>query len=232
MKLFGKPRDELRAEPGPLVSAYLSTGVSALDAALGGGFKRGSVTLVQAEGAATGGDFRKLTSSATRTMLSEGSGALVVPTLDETPRQVYDALLAGEERVMPPDRLRIIDYFSERLGEPWLLPLAPTVGRSQALRRMVDAEKHLSGKPRRPFLELMALDTNEKAWATGGAAQAFAHGVERSRQIGNTTLVWIREDSSMLSAARSIADFQLILSRDLNGTSIRGVKPTFPPIVL
>lgn len=232
MKLFGKSREEGRVESQPLAFTYLPTGVPTLDAALGGGFRRGSVTLVRGAGAATGGDFRRLTKIATLSMLAQGRGALIVPTSDESPRQVYDALVATAESAMSWERLRILDYFSDRSAESWLVPLSPAIGRSHAVRTMVVAEKALSGSPRQPFLELTSIDTDEKVMGKEAAARGLVHGTARAREVGNTMILWIRGDSSILTSVQKLVDFELVLLRASSGLFVEGVRPTFAAVAI
>lgn len=232
MKLFGRPKADASAVSIPLASTFLSTGWPALDAALGGGFRRGSVTLVRGEGAATGGDFRRLTKTATLSILREGCGALIVPTSDESPRQVYDALVATTEDTLTRERLRILDYFSHRTAEPWLVPMSSAIGRSRSMRNMVAAEKALSGSPRQPFLELASVDTDEKIIGKEATAQALAHGTTRAREVGNTLILWIRGESSILASVQKLVDFELVLRRGSLGLFVEGVRPAFAAVAI
>jgi hypothetical protein len=165
-------------------------------------------------------------------MLAGGAGALIVPTLDETPEQVYEVIKDEMDSLTLNDRLRVLDFLSERPVAPWHLPMAPTLGREHAVRAMVTAEKALSGSPRRPFLELSTFDAFEKTAGFEAALRMFAQGAGRARQVGNTMIVWIRGDSAALSAVQKLADHEVSLARNQLDITVRGVRPNFASITL
>jgi hypothetical protein len=235
MRLFGRSDPAVPASSAASEPSSYRTEIPPVDAALGGGLRRGAVTLIRSEGSASGRDFRRLTGPARVAALHHGLGALIVPTLDETPREVMEFLVtsAGSSTIMA--KVRVLDYMSDRSTDPWLVPMGRRVGRDAAIKSMkamVAAEIAVRGKPPRPTLELSAVDTMEHVTSPEVAARMMAHGLPRSRGVGNLAVTWIRGDSRILGDVQRFADVELVLRRGIEGLSIRGARPTFGPVSL
>ena len=232
MRIFGRSGTSPPVLPHGSVPESISTGFRSADVAMQGGYRFGTVTLVRSDRSVTGQDFRRLVRAPTVSALRQGMGALIMPAVDESPNEVFESLLNWVPAPTVLARVRVLDYVSDRSNEPWRVLLGRGVGRSRALRSMVDAERAVSGTPRRPFLEISAADTLEGSNDHEVAARMLAHGLTRARKVGNLGLVWIRDGSPTLSSVQNLVDSELVLQRDNAGVSVTGVRPVWESIAL
>ena len=230
MKLFRNPAKPPEAVLQPLASRFLPTGIPQLDSALGGGFLRGSLTLVVARRGSTGADFRALVTPPTRAALREGTGALLTPSEDETAWNVFDHLRAQIPEAVINARARVVDYTADFSFGPWHAAISRSIGRDQSLRRMVDCEKAVAGDPPRPFLEQGSFGRFATLGGRDLAARMYAAGVPRSLQAGNTSIQWIPESELGAFPRGSYTWSELVIERGPTGRFVRGSTPTFGPI--
>lgn len=215
-------------EPIPESPGYFSSGIRDLDVLLGGGYRVGSVIGIEADPTVYAEDFLLLELPPILNFLSVGRGALLVPPAGLPPARIRERVIRHVPEQVFDERTRVVDYSAHQSIEPWIVPMA-RLGRIEAMRAMVTAEKAVRGPGNDPFLEASALDTLENMVGAEAAIRMMTHGLRRSKEVGNIAMVMIRSGSWAGSAVSGMADDYLVLSRAAGAVTVRGIRPTLPP---
>jgi KaiC/GvpD/RAD55 family RecA-like ATPase len=226
MPLFGRAKTDPPLAPPPPEVGFLSTGAPGLDQALGGGYRLGTVALLESSDIASRRDFRALTIAAMVEALRSGRGVLVVPVLEEPAREVVDTLAQSVDRRILDARLRVLDHLSAVSEAPWHVAVAGR-RRDEVMRARILAEKATAGTPARPILEVNSMETMENLASFETAGRRFAYEFSRAKGGGHTMLVSIRASSPELGVMRQMSDLLLQLESRAGRLSVRGLRPEF-----
>jgi hypothetical protein len=230
--LFGKKKvaaevpPPIRRDPIPESPGYFSSGISDLDALLGGGYRPGRVVAVVGDDTVRGEDFFLLGLPPLLNFLALDRGAIAVPPAGVPADQVRARAIQFLSSSTFDARARVIDYTAVQASGTWMVPMG-RYGRDEAMHAMVAAERTVAGNPRSPFVELMALDTMEGIVGAETAVRMFFNGIQRTKAIGNLGLVWARSTSVARDAITGMADDYFALTREGEGVVVRGIRPAF-----
>lgn len=221
-----------RRDPPPAAAAtpYLSTGVPALDAVLGGGLAPARLTVVRSAGGAGTRDFRAWAMPALRAALASGYGALLTVAADEDAATLWAETARRARDLDVEGRVRVVDYSADVAAGPWHVPLHPQLSPRVAVPRMTHAEQAARGPNGGPVLEVWCFDALEPLVGAAGAARLVQSAAGRLREIGHWALLWAPREGAVLNAARAAGPVELVLTRDGGGLSMSGVRPPFPAI--
>lgn len=210
----------------PDAPGFWSSGIRDLDELLGGGYRPGSVFAIEGDETVAPGEFFDLTLPTLLNFLEHRRGAIVVPPAGVPARAVRDRALRYVPGRTFDAKVRVFDYTSVESGLRWLVPMA-RLGRVEAMRAVVRAEKEVSGNPRAPYVECSAVDTLETVTNAEVAGRMLLNGILRAKEVGNLGFVWMRSGSANREAVRGMADGYLVLTRDERGVTVQGIRPAW-----
>jgi hypothetical protein len=213
-----------QALPGP--DGGFSTGIPELDTRLGGGYRYGSLHVVEADNTAGPEDFWILVLPVVLDAVAHGRGALIAPPPSLPAERTYERLVAWVPADFVRRRIRIVDYAAAQPLGPWHLPMA-RFGRVEAVRAMIRAERDVAGTPARPFFTATALDSLVQSLGGEAAARVLPSGYARLRSGPNAELVWSRSGPAIARDVAAMADTYLVFSRSNGRAVLRGIRPAF-----
>jgi len=207
---------------------FFSSGIPDLDGILGGGYRPGCVFAIEGDASTRSEDFFLISLPSVLSFLAHGRGALVVPPSGVAAAWIRNRAVRYVSEENFDTRVRVPDYTAIDLSAPWLVPMA-RFGRSEAMRAMISAERAVSGNPRGPYIELLAVDALESSVGPEVTAKMLTYGFTRTKEFGNLAIAWLRSSSAARDVVVGTADGHLALSRDSRGTTVRGIKPELAP---
>ena len=216
-------------EPVSDAEGQFSSGVPDLDRLLGGGYRRGSFVLVDADASVLPTDHTLLFAPTMLNFLHRSRGILAVLPARDSPHAFRSRMLAWVSRRLFDSRVRVVDYIGEDEEAPYVVSLKKSVGRTQAMQRMVHAESAVRGARGRPFLEFNALEVLETVVGSEKAARMYLFGMKRTREVGNLGVALLRPGLGCADAVRSFVDYELLASRTDLGLVLTGRRPAFGP---
>jgi len=203
---------------------YYSTGIPDFDKLLGGGFKRGSFNAFEVDVNVGIDDYYMLLTPTFLNFLSQGRGIIAVLAAGESPEKLRDTLV----RHVPPNqfdtRVRIPDYTASETEDPYILPMS-RLGRDEAVRAMVTAEKAVSGPDRKPFIEYTAFDTFESLMGDQVAIRLYFQGVSRTKHVGNLGIGVLKPGLLVSSEILNMMDTYFRIINVDNAPCIYGIRP-------
>ncbi len=216
-----------------------STGIPDFDRLLGGGFPRGSMTLVGWDETVGTEDLDLLLFPTILNMLHHSRGMIAVLPSRDSPHQFRARLTRYVTRRRFDSRVRVVDYVGEDEGHSYVVTIpsramtendrpATEKERKVAMAKMEAAEKAAAGGRKNPILELYSLDVMETLMGPDQAARMFFHGAKRSRHMGNLLLALMGPGLATAVGAQKMADLEIRLHRDEVGLIVHGVRPSFP----
>jgi hypothetical protein len=215
-----------------------SSGIADFDQLIGGGYRRGSVSLVSWDETVGTEDLDLLLLPTILNMLHHSRGLIAVLPARDSPHNFRERLTRYVTRRRFDSRVRVVDYAGEDEGLSYVVSITSSAlgsmeeqsesEKKAAMAKMVEAEKAAAGNRNRPFLELYSLDVMETLMGPEKAATMFFHGAKRSRQVGNLLIVLLGPGLGSAVAARKLADNEFQLHHNDVGLVVRGVRPQFP----
>jgi len=220
-----------------------STGVADFDRLLGGGYQRGSMTLISMDETVGREDLDLLLFPTFLNMLYQSRGIIAILPSRDSPHDFRARLTRFVTRRRFDSRVRVIDYIGEDEGPPYVVNLhSPredaTPGsttpkeRKAAIAKMVEAERAVQGNRKKTFLEVTAFEVFETLLGVEKALQMFFYGVKRTRHVGNLGIGLLGPGLACAAGVRRLADTEFALHRDEVGLIIRGVRPSFSSYVV
>lgn len=219
------PPEPWRAISPP--SGWLSTGIDALDAALGGGYRQGTVIGIEVTPSAGPIELSAVVVPAIANFLALGGGAIVMQPWGSRAGLWHDALVRHLPKALVDGRFRSLNYSSTETAGPWEVPMA-RLGRVDGMREMVRAESAARG-PDKPgkLLEVNSTDTLEAVVGTDVAVRIFGHGLARARDVGNVELMVAMPGSKIGTRMLGLSDLHLRVVLTPAGLQVDGVRPQF-----
>jgi hypothetical protein len=229
--------------PAPDPEGQYSTGIPDFDRLLGGGFQRGSMTLIALDETVGTEDVDLLLFPTFLNFLYQSRGIVGVLPSRDSPHQFRSRLTRFVTRRRFDSRVRLCDYVGEDEGAPYVVNLnskdptpwdvkSTAKGRERALAKVVAAERAVRGTRNKPFLELTAFEVFDTLMGGERATRLFYYGVKRTRQMGNLGIGLLGPGLGCAAGVRRMADTEFALHRDEVGLMIRGVRPAFPNCVV
>jgi|HubBroStandDraft_2_1064218.scaffolds.fasta_scaffold99052_2 hypothetical protein len=224
--------------PIPDTEERFSSGVPDFDRLLGGGFRRGSHALIEVDETVEPDDRSLLFTPLYLNFLFQSRGILAVLPSRETPHGFRADLTRWVSRRRFDTRVRIVVYVSEDTEVPYVVDLSKSGGnvtaaekkktRTEAMAKMVVAEKAVQGVRKKPFVETNAFEIAEMLFGADVATRMSFHGIKRARIVGNLVLGFLRPGLGCADAVRGNADVVIGLHRSELGLVVRGIRPAFP----
>jgi hypothetical protein len=225
--------------PIPDPEGYFSTGIPDLDRLLGGGFKRGSLALLEMDETVGQEDLDLLLFPTILNLLHQSRGVIAVLPSADSPRAFRTRLLRYVTRRRFDSRVRVVDYVGEDEGAAYVVNVkglridakhrgAPGPKEiASDFAKMEAAEKAAQGRRKKAFLELNAFEVIDTLAGGEAASRMFYYGVKRARNVGNLVIGLLGPGVQCAAVVRRMADIKLALHRDETGLIIRGVRPSF-----
>jgi hypothetical protein len=231
--------------PLPDTTERFSSGIPDFDRLLGGGYRRGAMTLFEVDGSVEPADRALLMSPTFLNFLYQSRGVLAVLPVRESPHEFRARLTQWVSRRRFDTRVRIVDYIGEDDEWPYVVTLkestrqvpahgpaprtpAAKKARTDGMAKMVRAEVAVRGARTKPYVEAVAFEICDMLFGADTASRMFFHGIKRSRAVGNLALGILRPGVGCADAVRSMADAIVGLGRTELGVTVRGIRPAFP----
>lgn len=222
LKDVEKPRP---FKPLPETPTHFSTGIVELDEALGGGFPRGSVVLLEVEDNVPRGGVSSILNPVRLNFINNGNGVFSVPSAGLSAAYVKEGLEPYAEKQFFKRNVRIVE-FGEESQEPCIIALR---GRSI----MDDYEKfweHIStfkAEAGRPVLGTIGYDTLEYTYPDDAAIliQMMVETAKRIRVSGDLRINIVRPAMKITPHARYISDIHFKLVEVDGSLCLYGLKP-------
>jgi len=214
-----------------------SSGIPDFDRLLGGGYRRGSFSLVSVDESVLREDIDLLLFPTYLNMLYQSRGIVAVLPSNDSPHDFRARLTRFVTRRRFDSRVRVMDYVGEDSDAPYVVSFyhqdgrdpnkSGPIERKKAMAKAQAGESAAKGTGNRPFLELVALEIFETLMGAEAAAKTYFHGVKRTREVGNLGLGILGPGLGCAASMRRMADVEFALHRDEVGLSVRGVHPAF-----
>ncbi len=231
--------------PSPDSENRFSSGIPDFDRLLGGGFKRGSLALFVTDETVELEDLDLVMFPTYLNSLYQSRGIVAVLPARDSPHDFRARLTRYVTRRRFDTRVRIFDYMGEDQGLSYvasmhdpdsdqdiLHPRRDPKARKTAIAKAVAAEKTAQGGRGRPFVESVAFEVFDTLLGSENAAKTFIHGIKRTRQMGNLGLGILGPGLGCAAAVRRMVDTEFSLRRDEVGLILRGVRPSFPSVLV
>ncbi len=206
---------------------FYSTGIPDFDKLLGGGFRRGSFNAFEVDVNVGIDDYYMLFTPTFLNFLSQGRGIIAVLAAGDSPQKLRETLVRHVPANQFDTRVRIPDYTANETEEPYILPMA-RLGRDEATRAMVTAEKSVAGPDRKPFVEYMAFDTFESLMGDQVAIRMYFQGVSRTKHVGNLGIGLLKPGLLVSSEILNMMDTYFRIINIDNAPCIYGIRPRTP----
>lgn len=230
--------------PTPDPEGRFSTGIPDFDRLLEGGFKRGSLALLEMDETVGQEDLDLLLFPTILNFLHHSRGMIAVLPSADSPRAFRSRMQRFVTRRRFDNRVRVVDYVGENDGPTYVVSLQAMRGipkRRTAdarkeivadIARMSAAEKAAQGVRKKSYLELSAIEVADTLAGGEAASRMFFNGVKRARSVGNLVIGLLAPGVQCAAVVRRMADTKFALHRDEVGLIIRGVRPTFSSYVV
>lgn len=232
-------------KPIPDTEDRFSSGIPDFDRLLGGGFKRGSLALFVTDETVELEDLDLLTFPTYLNSLYQSRGIVAVLPARDSPHEFRTRLTRFVTRRRFDTRVRVFDYVGEDEGLSYvanmkgsnadsdsLRPRPDPKARKRAMEMAVATEKTAQGGRGRPFVESVAFEVFDTLMGSENAAKLFFQGIKRTRQLGNLGIGFLGPGLGCAAAVRRMVDTEFSLRRDDVGLILRGVRPSFPSVVV
>ncbi len=216
-----------------------STGIPDFDRLLGGGWKRGSMALLQLDETVGPDDLDLLLFPTFLNFLYQSRGIIAVLPSRDSPNAFRERLTRHTTRKRFDSRVRVVDYAGEDEGPRYVVSLRSMRARpgpprkSDRLRRtdfqlMEAAERAAQGGRKRSFLEVMSFEVLDTLVGSEDALKMFFYGIKRARHVRNLVLGILRPGLGSAPGIHGMADAECAVYRNEVGLVVRGVRPRFP----
>jgi hypothetical protein len=231
--------------PIPDPEGRFSSGIPDFDRLLGGGFKRGSLSLFVTDETVGLEDLDLITFPTILNALYQSRGMVAVLPARDSPHDFRARLTRYVTRRRFDTRVRIFDYAGEDQGLSYvasmrdpdsdldiLHPRRDPRSKKRAIAKAVAAEKAAQGGRGRPFVETVAFEVFDTLMGSENAVKLLFHGIKRTRQMGNLGIGFLGPGLGCAAAVRRMVDTEFNLHRDDVGLIVRGIRPSFPSFVV
>jgi hypothetical protein len=237
MRSAGKAaNDDAGWAPRDDPEGLFSSGIADFDKLLGGGFRRGSLALFSMDETVGLEELDLLLFPTYLNFLYQSRGILAVLPSRDSPHEFRARLTRYATRRRFDSRVRVIDYIGEDHGLSYVVNLATAeaepLPRKAKVSKVIQAEKVVQGGRKRPFLELHAFEVFDTLMGSEKALKMFYYGVKRARAMGNLVAGLLGPGVGSAAGVRRMADAEFSLHRDEVGLVVRGVRPSFPTVVV
>ncbi len=241
MRNSGSPAKTTATEwqPIPDPEGQYSSGIADFDRLLGGGFKQGSMALFGLDATVGLDDLDLLLFPTFLNFLYHSRGILSILPSRDSPHEFRSRLTRYVTRRRFDTRVRICDYVGEDEKAPYVVDIKTEYGekpdprrRKQAVARVEEAEKAVRGNRGKTFLEFCAFEVFDTLLGGEKATEAFFYGVKRARQRKNLVIGLLGPGLACAAGVRRMADTEFELRRDDVGLIVRGIRPSFPGLVV
>jgi hypothetical protein len=216
-----------------------STGIADFDRLLDGGWKRGSMALLQLDESIGPEDIDLLLFPTFLNFLYQSRGIIAVLPARDSPNSFRDRLTQYMTRKRFDSRVRIIEYAGEDEGPRHVVNLQGmrpgparnrTTDRIRAadFKRMEAAERAAQGGRKRSFLEVMSFEVIDTLVGSEQALKMFFYGIKRARHVRNLVIGILRPGLGSAPGIHGMADTEFAVYRNEVGLVVRGVRPKFP----
>ncbi|RJS84836.1 hypothetical protein CW706_02945 [Candidatus Bathyarchaeota archaeon] len=222
LKEIGKPRP---FKPLPDTPTHFSTGIIELDEALGGGYPRGSIVLLEVDENVPRGGVSSILNPVRLNFINNDNGVFSIPSAGLSADYVKEGLEPYADRRLFNRNVRIVE-FEEESQEPYTIALR---GRSI----MDDYEKfweHIStfkAETGKPVLGTIGYDTLEYTYPDDTAIliQQMVKTAKRIRVSGDLRINIVRPAMKITPHARYISDMYFKLVEVDGSLCLYGLKP-------
>lgn len=217
--------------PIPDPEELFSTGIPDFDRLLGGGLRRGSMTLFGMDETVDLEDLDLLLRPTYLNFLYQSRGVIAVLPSRDSPHAFRSRLTRYATRRRFDSRVRVVDYAGEDEGLSYVVnvrgPSTDPKKTARAIAQMVAAERAVRGNRKRPFIELTAYEVFDTLMGSEAALRMYYHGIKRVRQLGNLGIGLLGPGVGCAAGVRRMSDSEFELHRDEVGLVIRGLRPRF-----
>jgi len=223
-KLVERPS---RFRPRPDAEDYFSSGSPDVDEMLGGGYPRGSLTLIEIDGRVLSSQYQLITNPTLWNFVVQERGAIVIPTAGVDHTVVKRCVLAGGCTV---DELNnLVRAFARQYPE---LKLEPYIVIFKGENASEDFEKYagvaaeLRRRTRKPLLHIIGVDTLIDTYGEKEALWSIRTGLTISRTMGDLFIALLKPGYPRVAEILgATADVHLKVTREHGVILIYGVKP-------
>lgn len=221
------PKEVRPFEPLPDSEACFTTGIKALDEAIGG-FKKGGLVLLEVDRNVEFHQYHLLKMPLTCNFLLKGRGVLVLPSIGIDAEDIITTLKDGYG--VSPDRLHDLLKVYElkttgsKVGKPYVVYLKGDC--SDDYERYVKIHEELKAKTQQPLLNLIGIDTLETLYGRERARRFLVSALIRNK--GENGLVVAVAKPGMEGTTQRVAnaaDVHLKLVRRRGVVLLYGLKP-------
>jgi hypothetical protein len=216
-----------------------STGIADFDRLLGGGWKRGSMALLQLDESVGQEDLDLLLFPTYLNFLYQSRGIIAVLPSRDSPNSFRERLTRYMTRKRFDSRVRVVEYVGEDEGPRHVVSLramrpGPSRGRNverlraEDTKRMLAAERAAQGGRKRSFLEVMSFEVIDTLVGSEQALKMFFYGTKRARHVHNLVLGILRPGLGSAPGIHGMSDSEFAVYRNEVGLAIRGIRPRFP----
>ena len=222
LKEIGKPRP---FKPLPDTPTHFSTGMIELDEALGGGYPRGSIVLLEVDDNVPRGGVSSILNPVRLNFINNGNGVFSIPSAGLSADYVREGLESYADKRFFNRNVRIVE-FGEESQEPYIIALR---GRSimddyEKLWGHIRAFKAETGKT---VLGTIGYDTLEYTYPDDPATliQQMVETAKRVRVSGDLRINIVRLAMKITPHARYISDMHFKLVEIDGSLCLYGLKP-------
>jgi KaiC/GvpD/RAD55 family RecA-like ATPase len=216
-----------RFKPRPDAEDYFSSGSLDVDEMLGGGYPRGSLTLIEIDGRILSSQYQLITDPTLWNFVVQERGAIVIPTAGVDHTVVKRRVLAGGCTV---DELNnLVRVFVRQYPELKLeLYTATFKGEdaSEDFEKYAGVAAELRRRTRKPLLHIIGVDTLVDTYGEKEALWLIRTGLTISRAMGDLFIVLLKPGYPRVAEVLgATADVHLKVTREHGVVLIYGVKP-------
>lgn len=210
---------------------FFSTGIPDFDRLLDGGFRRGSMPLLEMDETVGLEDLDLLLFPTHLNFLYQSRGMITVLPSRDSPHAFRSRLTRFATRRRFDGRVRVVDYAGDDEGLSYVVNIRGPSSNSKATERaiapMEAAERAVRGNRKKAFIELTAFEVFDTLMGPEAALRMFFHGIKRVRQPGNLGIGLLGPGLGCAAGVRRMVDTAFALHREEVGLVIRGVHPAF-----
>jgi len=225
-----KPREKRRAyPPADLSKDRIPSGVEGFDEILRGGWRRGSVNLIQL-GHGAGMSYLPIVVNPIRAFLSGGGALVSIPSGAFSPASVVDSLLVGYVSDIKERGAFIYSEVPGLEGEYTLFPPGPASPEAyiRALRKAEHAMRSISSNG--ALMWFLGLDSLETSLGIEGALQIYYTVAQIAKRMGDVAFATFKEGQRLPHYLEHVADTHWKIEEVAGSFIIYGVQPPTPAL--
>ncbi|RLI05416.1 hypothetical protein DRO26_02245, partial [Candidatus Bathyarchaeota archaeon] len=216
-----------RFKPIPDLPERFSTGSPDLDNLIGGGFRKGSLVLLEVDKHVSTLQYHLVLSPTPWNFLASGRAVMIVPSVGVDYTIVRERVM--EAGLTETELNKLLKIFIPTSFDPPKKPYIVTFGGKdieEDYQKYIQIEEELMSKNGQPILRIIGVDLLVTYYGKEAAAKIWSFDATRIREKGNLGIVIFKpgytSSSKMLS---SVADVHLKLTRKRGALIFYGIKP-------